>query len=201
MSRDGEVKMTDFGIAKVVGSATITLSGENVLGSVHYIAPEQAQGEEIDERTDIYSLGISLYEMLTGRVPFEADTTVSVALKHIQEEMVPPDRINREVSYSLSACTLKACAKDPAMRYQSPHALAEDLQRCLMLPEGHFADLPIKNSRPGVSVGFSRAEAFRTQKSEAHYRSHRACGVCCNVRVDHCILDCTSHDEQRGGDA
>lgn len=142
MSRGGEIKMTDFGIAKVMGSATITLSGENVLGSVHYIAPEQAQGQEIDERTDIYSLGITLYEMLTGRVPFEADTTVSVALKHIQEDLVPPDRINPEVSYSLSACTLKACAKDPDLRYQSPRALAEDLQRSLMLPEGHFADLP-----------------------------------------------------------
>jgi serine/threonine-protein kinase len=142
ISREGDVKMTDFGIAKVVGSATITLSGENVLGSVHYIAPEQAQGQEIDERTDIYSLGITLYEMLTGKVPFEADTTVSVALKHIQEEMVPPNQVNPAVSYSLSACTVKACAKDPALRYQSPQAFAEDLQRSLMLPEGHFADLP-----------------------------------------------------------
>ncbi len=148
ISREGDVKMTDFGIAKVMGSATITLSGENVLGSVHYIAPEQAQGEEIDERTDIYSLGVTLYEMLTGSVPFDADTTVSVALKHIQEEMIPPKEINPAISYSLSACTLKACAKDPALRYQSPRAFAEDLQRSLMLPEGHFADLPKRSIAP-----------------------------------------------------
>ncbi len=162
ISHEGEVKMTDFGIAKVVGSATITLSGENVLGSVHYIAPEQAQGEEIDERTDIYSLGITLYEMLTGKVPFDADTTVSVALKHIQEEMIPPREINPDISYSLSACTLKACAKDPALRYQSPRAFAEDLQRSLMLPEGHFADLPKRAAQPPATVP---AEPVRNPKN------------------------------------
>ena len=161
ISREGEVKMTDFGIAKVVGSVTITLSGENVLGSVHYIAPEQAQGEDIDERTDIYSLGITLYEMLTGRVPFDADTTVSVALKHIQDEMIPPRDVNPEVSYSLSACTLKACAKDPALRYQSPRAFAEDLQRSLMLPEGHFADMP---KRAAVPATLTQAEPVRNPK-------------------------------------
>ena len=163
---DGKVKMTDFGIAKVAGSATVTLSGENVLGSVHYIAPEQAQGKEIDEKTDIYSLGITLYEMLTGQLPFDADTTVSVALKHIQEPMVPAYEVDPEIPYSLSACILKACAKDAALRYESPSAFAEDLHRSLLLPDGHFADLPEDGQRPVYREEIERKDERTDQKKD-----------------------------------
>ena len=139
---EGEVKITDFGIAKFVGSSTMTMESDNVLGSVHYIAPEQASGGETDEKTDVYSLGIAMYEMLTGRLPFEGDTTVSVAIKHIQESVPSPQSKNPEISHSLSACVMKACAKDPNVRYQTPGDFARDLVRAMNDPDGTFADLP-----------------------------------------------------------
>jgi len=139
---DGEVKITDFGIAKFVGSSTMTMASENVLGSVHYIAPEQASGGETDEKTDIYSLGITMYELLTGTLPFDGDNTVSVAIKHIQQSVPSPQKKNPEISHSLAACVMKACAKDPALRYQTPGDFARDLVRAVNDPDGRFADLP-----------------------------------------------------------
>ena len=98
ISKDGKVKVTDFGIARAASSQTIS---SNTMGSVHYISPEQARGGYCDERSDIYSLGITLYEMLTGRVPFEGDSTVAVALQHIQGEMVPPRQYEQLIPISL----------------------------------------------------------------------------------------------------
>lgn len=128
VTEDGIVKVTDFGIAKSPDSATITNS-KRILGSAHYFSPEQAKGTYVDFRTDIYSLGIVLYEMVTGRVPFEAESPVSVALKHIQEPVVPPKEINEEIPESLNKLILKAIEKEPIKRYQTAKDLLNDLIR------------------------------------------------------------------------
>jgi serine/threonine-protein kinase len=116
ISRDGKVKVTDFGIAKAATSNTIT---SNVMGSVHYTSPEQARGGYSDAKSDIYSLGITLFEMLTGRVPFNGDTTVAIAIKHIQEELPSPAEFNDEIPISVEKIVLKCCQKSPDRRYQS----------------------------------------------------------------------------------
>lgn len=126
VTEEGLVKVTDFGIAKSPDSATITNSGK-ILGSAHYFSPEQAKGTYVDGRTDIYSLGIVLYEMVTGRVPFDAESPVSVALKHIQEPVVPPKQINERIPESLNRLILKCIEKEPIRRYQSVKDLLSDL--------------------------------------------------------------------------
>jgi serine/threonine protein kinase len=128
VTEDGTVKVTDFGIAKAASSVTIT-NTSTVMGSVHYFSPEQAKGSFVDFRTDIYSFGIVLYEMVTGRVPYDADSPVSVALKHIQEPVVPPNQINRNVPENLNKLILKAIEKEPIKRYQTAKEMFLDLQR------------------------------------------------------------------------
>ena len=125
ISMDGKVKVTDFGIAKAATSNTIT---SNVMGSVHYTSPEQVRGGFSDEKSDIYSLGITLFEMLTGRVPFNGDTTVAVAIKHIQEQMPSPREFVPEIPISLEKIVLKCTQKSPDRRYQSAPELIEDLK-------------------------------------------------------------------------
>nr|WP_246582944.1 Stk1 family PASTA domain-containing Ser/Thr kinase [Clostridium simiarum] len=126
VTEDGIVKVTDFGIAKSPDSTTITNS-KKILGSAHYFSPEQAKGTYVDVRTDIYSLGIVLYEMVTGRVPFDAESPVSVALKHIQEPVVPPKQIVENIPESLNKLILKAIEKEPIKRYQSIKDILSDL--------------------------------------------------------------------------
>ncbi len=138
ISRDGKVKVTDFGIARASSSQTIS---SNTMGSVHYISPEQARGGYCDERSDIYSLGITLYEMLTGRVPFEGDSTVSVALLHIQGEMVPPRQYEPLIPVSLEKIILKCTQKKPEMRYASATELIGDLKKSLMMPNEDFVKI------------------------------------------------------------
>ncbi|AYD40018.1 Stk1 family PASTA domain-containing Ser/Thr kinase [Clostridium fermenticellae] len=125
---DGVVKVTDFGIAKASNSVTITNSSK-VMGSAHYFSPEQAKGSFVDFRTDIYSFGIVIYEMVTGRVPYDADSPVSVALKHIQEPVVPPIEINHDIPQSLNKLILKAIEKEPVNRYQDIKDMLTDLRR------------------------------------------------------------------------
>ncbi|HJV44151.1 MAG TPA: Stk1 family PASTA domain-containing Ser/Thr kinase [Bacillota bacterium] len=124
------VKVTDFGIARAVTSATITHTG-SVIGSVHYFSPEQARGGISGEKSDIYSLGIVLYEMVTGKVPFSGDSPISVALKHLQEEIVPPREINPEIPQSVENIILRSLVKDPLLRYQSAQDMKRDLVTCL----------------------------------------------------------------------
>lgn len=128
VTEEGVVKVTDFGIAKSPTSVTITNSNK-VMGSAHYFSPEQAKGNFVDCRTDIYSLGIVLYEMVTGKVPYDAESPVSVALKHIQEQVVPPRQINPSIPESLNKLILKAIEKDANKRYQSAKEMLIDLIR------------------------------------------------------------------------
>ncbi len=128
VTEDGTVKVTDFGIAKASSSVTIT-NTSTVMGSAHYFSPEQAKASFVDFRTDIYSFGIVLYEMVTGRVPYDAESPVSVALKHIQEPVVPPKDINGNVPENLNKLILKAIEKEPIKRYQTANEMLLDLQR------------------------------------------------------------------------
>lgn len=125
LSRDGKVKVADFGIARAVSAQTMS---SQAMGSVHYISPEQAKGDYTDARSDIYSLGITIYEMATGRLPFDGDTAVSVALSHIEEEITPPSAYNPEIPEGLERIILKCTKKDPAERYQNVDDLIADMQ-------------------------------------------------------------------------
>ena len=138
ISKDGKVKVTDFGIAKAVTSNTIT---SNVMGSVHYTSPEQARGGYSDEKSDIYSLGITMFEMLTGRVPFNGETTVAIAIKHIQEPMPSPREYIPEIPISVEQIVFKCTQKSPDRRYQSMAELIEDLKRSLMHPDEDFVKM------------------------------------------------------------
>ncbi|MBE5885775.1 MAG: Stk1 family PASTA domain-containing Ser/Thr kinase [Lachnospiraceae bacterium] len=138
ISKEGKVKVTDFGIAKAATSNTIT---SNVMGSVHYTSPEQARGGFSDEKSDIYSLGITMFEMLTGRVPFNGDTTVAIAIKHIQEEMPSPRNYVPEIPISVEQIVLKCTQKSPDRRYQKMPELVEDLKKSLISPNEDFVKL------------------------------------------------------------
>ena len=138
ISKDGKVKVTDFRIAKAATSNTIT---SNVMGSVHYTSPEQARGGYSDAKSDIYSLGITLFEMLTGRVPFNGDTTVAIAIKHIQEDLPTPADYNDDIPISVEKIVLKCCQKSPDRRYQSAAELISDLKRSLITPDKDFVNL------------------------------------------------------------
>lgn len=135
ISKEGKVKVTDFGIAKAATSNTIT---SNVMGSVHYTSPEQARGGYSDEKSDIYSLGITMFEMLTGRLPFNGDTTVAIAIKHIQEELPSPREFVSEIPVSVEQIVYKCCQKSPDRRYQSMDELIIDLKQSLINPDEDF---------------------------------------------------------------
>ena len=139
ISKEGKVKVTDFGIARAT-TATKTIS-TSVMGSVHYTSPEQARGGVVDEKSDIYSVGITMYEMITGHVPFDGDSTVSVALKHLQEEMVSPAEEVPDIPYSLECIIMKCTQKNPERRYHDCASLIQDLKRSLVDPDGEFVTL------------------------------------------------------------
>lgn len=136
ISKEGKVKVTDFGIAKVASSATINTSAS--MGSVHYISPEQARGGYSDERSDIYSLGITLFEMLTGTVPFDGDSAVSVAVQHIQDSIPLPSQLVECVPVSVDKIVLKCTQKKTDRRYQSAAELIVDLKKSLVMPDEDF---------------------------------------------------------------
>ena len=139
ITEEGVAKVTDFGIAKAVSNSTITAFG-TTLGSVHYFSPEHARGGYTDAKSDLYSLGVVMYEMVTGKVPFDADTPVSVALKHMQEEPEEPIKINKNVPYAVNQIIMKALKKDPNDRYQNASEMIKDLNMALKRPEGGFID-------------------------------------------------------------
>ena len=139
ITEDGIAKVTDFGIAKAVSNSTITAFGTTI-GSVHYFSPEHARGGYTDAKSDLYSLGVVMYEMVTGRVPFDADTPVSVALKHMQEEPQEPIEINPNLPSAVNRIIMKALKKDTTLRYQSATDMLADLRRALKNPNGDFVE-------------------------------------------------------------
>lgn len=151
ISKEGKVKVTDFGIAKAATSNTIT---SNAMGSVHYISPEQARGGYSDEKSDIYSLGVTMYEMLAGGVPFEGDSTVTVALAHIQEDAKPLNELDPQIPRSLSRVVQKCMQKKPEFRYLTAAALITDLKRATVEPEGEYVVLgaAVVDSSPTIPL-------------------------------------------------
>ena len=161
ISKEGKVKVTDFGIAKAATSNTIT---SNVMGSVHYTSPEQARGGYSDEKSDIYSLGVTMFEMLTGRVPFNGETTVAIAIKHIQEEMPSPREYVSEIPVSVEQIVFKCCQKSPDRRYQSMGELIADLKRSLMTPDEDFVKMVDPNEEGSTKMmGSSEREQIKRQ--------------------------------------
>ena len=166
ITEDGVAKVTDFGIAKAVSNSTITAFGTTI-GSVHYFSPEHARGGYTDEKSDLYSLGVVMYEMLTGKVPFDADTPVSVALKHMQEEAVPPIEVNPNVPVAVNDIIMKALRKDTNLRYQNATAMLMDLRRALKEPNGDFVDNnDYQNDFPTQRISTIGLEESRNQKND-----------------------------------
>lgn len=141
IDKDGEPYIADFGIAKKINSGEISQGGEEVVGSVHYFSPEQARGEYMDKRTDIYSLGIVIYEMLTGKVPFDGESSVEIALMHVNNAIPDVTSENPQVPKSLEKIIKKAASKNKENRYKSAFAMYEDLMRCMEEPDGEYIKL------------------------------------------------------------
>lgn len=167
ISKDGKVKVTDFGIARATTSSnTISTS---VMGSVHYTSPEQARGGVVDEKSDIYSAGISMYEMVTGHVPFDGDSTVSVAIKHLQEEIVSPAVEVPDIPKSLENIILKCTQKSTMQRYQNCEELLLDLKRALVDPQGGFLANGTKTNNSDETVVMDTQEISRVQNRNYDY--------------------------------
>lgn len=170
ITEDGVAKVTDFGIAKAVSNSTITAFGTTI-GSVHYFSPEQAKGGYTDAKSDIYSLGVVMYEMLTGKVPFDSDTSVSVALKHMQETPVAPMDVNENIPQAVNDIILKAMQKEPMARYQSATAMLNDLARALKEPDGDFVgednlDDGLTRRMGAITPDMERNSNVRTKKKK-----------------------------------
>lgn len=167
ISREGKVKVTDFGIAKAATTNTIT---SNTMGSVHYLSPEQARGGYSDEKSDIYSLGITLYEMLCGQVPFVGDNTVSVALLHIQGEATPLREIEPNIPISIEQIVFKCMQKKPERRYLTAHDLIADLKKSISNPNGDFVKIAPAaiNDSPTINI---TDEEVRHIKNESKINS------------------------------
>lgn len=160
---NGSLKVTDFGIAKAATSNTMSTTN---MGSVHYISPEQARGGYSDERSDIYSLGITMYEMVTGRVPFEGDTNVSIALMHIQNDIIPPTRLYPDIYSSLEKVIMKAVQKKPERRYLTANALIADLNRVKNNPNIDIIVAPsVVNNSPTREFTENDIQAIKRESS------------------------------------
>lgn len=164
ISREGKVKVTDFGIARA--ASTNTISG-NAMGSVHYISPEQAKGGYIDEKSDIYSLGITIYEMVTGTVPFEGESTVSVALQHLNTEVPNPRLIISDIPVSVEMIIEKCTQKKPERRYLKVAALIADLKKSLVTPDEDFVKMiPVSNGGTTVVLNDNDVSLLKEKEND-----------------------------------
>ena len=173
ISMDGKAKIADFGIARAANSDTISSSA---MGSVHYCAPEQSRGGYSDAKSDIYSMGITLFEMLTGRVPFDGDSTVEVALKHLQEEIPSPRKFTPEIPFATEQIILKCTQKSPDRRYNKMGELIRDLRESLVNPNGNFVVIPAVD-RKAHTVELSREEMNQIKKSMPSYNNRMNVGA------------------------
>lgn len=172
ITEDGVAKVTDFGIAKAVSNATITAFGTTI-GSVHYFSPEHAKGGFTDAKSDLYSLGVVMYEMLTGRVPFDADTPVSIALKHMQESPKEPIKINSSIPYAVNQIIMKAMQKDPNLRYQSATEMIKDLKNALKNPNGDFVgEVDISDVAPINEARSDKKKKKKENKIKKFFSEH-----------------------------
>ena len=167
ITEDGIAKVTDFGIAKAVSNSTITAFG-TTLGSVHYFSPEHARGGYTDAKSDLYSLGVVLYEMVTGKVPFNADTPVSVALKHMQEEAEEPININPNIPVAVNKIIMKAMQKEISLRYQTATEMLKDLSMALKNPSGDFVvtEKQTEFATQRISTLYDKTENNRNDKND-----------------------------------
>jgi len=176
MTKEGIAKVTDFGIARAVTSSTITMVGSTI-GSVHYFSPEQARGGFIDEKSDLYSLGIAMYEMVTGRVPFDGDTPVAVALKHIQEVPVEPRKLNPSLPYGINEIIMKAIQKEQNRRYQSATAMIIDLNKVFLQPQGGFVGQQMAKNQATIRMqtvnSLNNANSDRSETNNNQYEAQK----------------------------
>lgn len=161
VGRNGDVKVTDFGIARAASSSTITIT-EATVGSVHYISPEQARGGYSDERSDFYSLGVTLYEMVSGKVPFDGENNVAVALAHIQKEPVPLSDLCPDIPRSLEKIIIKMMQKRSERRYQTTQEIILDLKRVFANPDGNYVSiLPNYSDSPTIMLSEKEREKIK----------------------------------------
>lgn len=168
VAKDGVLKVTDFGIARAATSSTVTLGGSTI-GSVHYFSPEQARGGYTDEKSDIYSLGIVMYEMLTGRIPFDGESPVAIAMKHIHDEPPAPRSINPNIPVALESIILKAISKEQRVRYESAGAMLKDLYAAYDHPDTNFNNLTEQealDSYPTQKIPIIKGKELTADKSE-----------------------------------
>ncbi len=180
ITEDGIAKVTDFGIAKAVSNSTITAFGTTI-GSVHYFSPEHARGGYTDAKSDLYSLGVVMYEMMTGRVPFDADTPVSIALKHMQEEAVEPIKLNSTIPQVVNNIIMKAMQKDVNLRYSSATEMLRDLRDALKDPNGNFVHIEkMNNDSPTQRIDLNENNISNSKKKgkiREYFAKHKVAKV------------------------
>ncbi|MEY8334161.1 Stk1 family PASTA domain-containing Ser/Thr kinase [Lachnospiraceae bacterium 47-T17] len=194
ISHEGKVKVTDFGIARAATSNTIH---SDVMGSVHYTSPEQARNGFVDGKSDIYSLGIVMYEMVTGRVPYDGDTTVSIAIQHLQEEMIPPSVYAPQLPISLEKIIIKCTQKSQDRRYAAMADLLVDLKRALMDPDSDFVVIDSVASQAKTTV--IREDEVRGIKEQTQRKSYAGAELQTPRRVYEDEDDFEDEDEDEGG--
>lgn len=179
---EGRVKVMDFGIARAATSSTVTTTS-NVIGSVHYFSPEQARGGYTDEKSDLYSLGIVMYEMVTGTVPFQGDSPISVALKHIREEIIPANEIDSTIPSNVDKIIRKATQKDQTMRYESAQEFLKDLRKAQNFGSEDIIELKSYNDSPtliipavkdDIDLGKNKSKKKKKKKNTAENNSSKA---------------------------
>ncbi len=166
ITEDGIAKVTDFGIAKVTTDYTLTYN-KNIIGTAQYFSPEQAKGSIVDEKSDIYSLGIVMYEMLTGKVPFEGDSPISVALKHIEENLKPPSQLNPNIPKGIDEIVMKATEKDTSRRYSSADEMLSDINKFVSDPD-NFSIQKIEEDAPTKIIPAIEYNDTKPNKNEGN---------------------------------